>query len=75
MSESKTITVPRDMLLAERISEVASQLSEWLESLDKPFNVATDRLQLTKYEKNDKEYSYHYSMISREELSAADVST
>ena len=71
--ESKVITVPKKMPLAARISEVSKQITEWLESLERPFNNETDKLQLTKYERGDKEYSYSYLITNRRELSASDV--
>ena len=71
MFESKTITLPKDMLLAERISEVASQLSEWLGSLGKLSDADRKSLRLTKCERNTKGYRYHYSISIGKELSAS----
>jgi hypothetical protein len=59
MSEHRTITFPKTTPLIERISGVSKEISEWLESLEEPFNVNRDTMQLVKYERNDK-YSYHY---------------
>lgn len=59
MSEYKTIILPKTMPLIERISGVSKEVSGWIKSLEEPFNVNTDVIQLTKCERNDK-YSYHY---------------
>lgn len=59
MSEHKTIILPKTMSLVERISGVSREVSEWIKSLEEPFNVATDVIHLAKCERNDK-YSYHY---------------
>jgi hypothetical protein len=59
MPEYKKITLPKTMPLFERITGVSKEISKWLESLDEPFNVSTDVLQLARYERNDK-YIYHY---------------
>ena len=64
MPEQTTIQVPKNMPLIERISGVSKEISRWLDSLEEPFNVDTDVIQLKKYERNDK-YTYHY-MIDRE---------
>jgi hypothetical protein len=60
MPESTTIILPKAMPVAQRIPGVSKQISEWLESLEKPFNLEKDALHLAKYEKNAKSYSYHY---------------
>ena len=60
MPESTTIILPKTMPIAERIPGVIEQISEWLESLEKPFNLDKDALHLAKYEKNIENYSYHY---------------
>lgn len=59
MSEHRTITFPKTTPLMERISGVSREISKWLESLEEPFNINRDTMQLAKYERNDK-YSYHY---------------
>ena len=59
MAEYKKITLPKTMPLPERISGVSKEISKWLKSLKVPYNINTDVMQLTKYERNDK-YSYHY---------------
>lgn len=59
MSEHRTISLPKTMPLIERISGVSKEISKWLESLDEPFNISRDTIQLVKYERNDK-YCYHY---------------
>lgn len=60
MSESITITLPKAMPTGERILGASKRISEWLESLEKPFNIEKDELLLTRYEQNDKDYSYRY---------------
>ena len=60
MPESTTIILPKAMPVAQRIPGVSKQISEWLESLEKPFNLDKDALHLARYEKNAKNYSYHY---------------
>ncbi len=47
------------MPLIDRISGVSKEICKWLESLEEPFNIDRDVMQLAKYEQNDK-YSYHY---------------
>lgn len=71
MFVSKTITIQRTMPLIERISEVSKQISEWLETLEKPFNLEKDMLRLTKYERKGGKYLYHYTV--RRAVSASDV--
>jgi hypothetical protein len=73
MNNSKTVTLPRTMPLTIRISEASRKISEWLRSLDRPFNHETDKLQLTRYERSETAFSYHYSIINRKEFSASDV--
>lgn len=73
MFESKTITVPKDMPLKDRISEVARHLSVWLSSLGKLSEADRNSLRLTKCEQTSKGYRYHYSISVGEELSASDA--
>ena len=61
MCEQTTIECPKTMPLVERISGVSKEISKWLDSLEEPFNVDKDVIQLRKYEQNDK-YSYHYTI-------------
>ena len=60
--ESVTITIPKKMRPTKRISEVSKQISEWLLSLEKPFNYNTNMLRLKKFEQTHKEYIYHYEI-------------
>ena len=60
MNESTTITLPRTMPVTERIPGVSKQILEWLESLDRPFNIEKDALHLAKYERNVKNFKYCY---------------
>jgi len=58
--ESLSINLPKSMPLGNRVAEVSRQISEWLESLVKPFNHKT--LRLKKIEESDKDYIYHYEI-------------
>lgn len=65
MAESITITLPKTMPLTKRVSEVNLQLSEWIETLETPFNIEKDTFQLRKFDQNESEYSYQY-IINRD---------
>ena len=73
MIEAKTITVPRTMSLKDRISLVSKQILTWLKSCDEPLYIEKNQLRLVKFEKNTRNYSYHYEMVPHEDLSASDV--
>ncbi|MBW1704277.1 MAG: hypothetical protein JRJ86_03835 [Deltaproteobacteria bacterium] len=60
MHESTTITISKTMPVTERIPGVSRQILEWLESLEEPFNIERDALHLAKYERNIRDYRYHY---------------
>ena len=60
--ESITITIPRKMPRTNRVSEVGKQLSEWLQSLEKPYNFRNNMLRLKKIEQTEKEYIYYYEI-------------
>ena len=60
MPESTTITLPKTMPINKRLPGVSKQILEWLESLEKPFNLETDALHLAKYERNIRNYRYQY---------------
>lgn len=60
MPESITVTLPKAMPMGERILGASKRISEWLESLEKPFNIEKDELLLTRYEQSDEDYIYHY---------------
>jgi len=60
MPHLNIITVPKTMTLVDRISEVSKRVSEWLESLEDPFNFKTDTLELTRFEQHNNKYRYHY---------------
>jgi hypothetical protein len=60
--ESIAITIPKKMPRPKKISEVSRQLSEWLESHEKPYNFRTNMLRLKKFEQTEKEYIYHYEI-------------
>jgi hypothetical protein len=72
MSESIIVTLPKKMPLERRISEASKQITEWLQSFDKPFNCEKDRLHLTRCKHTDRGYSYRYSLVRRQGLSASD---
>jgi len=63
------------MPLISRISEASKQINEWLKSLEVAFNNEKDKLQMIKWELNDREYRYHYLIIKGKELSASSVGT
>jgi hypothetical protein len=60
--ESKTIYVPNNIPVGARIQEVQRQISEWMQSLDKPFRPAKDTLSLTKCRQLDQAYSLYYKI-------------
>ena len=64
MPELKTIKLPKDMPITERITAVSKELSEWLQTLDKPVKMGKDVIYLSHYHVNGG-YSYRYS-IERE---------
>ncbi|MBW1682359.1 MAG: hypothetical protein JRF59_09130 [Deltaproteobacteria bacterium] len=64
--EHTTITLPKTMPLDKRITEVTKQLSEWLKSLDKAPKDGASKVFLTKLETGEKDYKYHYSIISND---------
>ena len=70
MPESIIITLQKPMSLVKRISEVKKQIRRWLKSLEKPLCDGKYTLQLTKYERKNREYCYHYSIIWGKELTA-----
>jgi hypothetical protein len=65
MEEQINISLPKNMHLVERLSEVNRRLSEWLDSLERPFLTWRDELQLIKCQRNGSEYNYQY-MINRD---------
>jgi hypothetical protein len=60
MPETTTITLPKTMPVTERIPGVSRQITKWLESLEKPFNIEKDALHLAKCERNVKTFKYYY---------------
>jgi len=62
MLESKTIVLPKRMPVAERIAEANRQISEWIGSFDEPYNDQADALHMEKYERNETEHKYHYTI-------------
>jgi len=71
--ESITINLPKRMSLVRRISETGSRVRDWLQTLTVAFNDERDKLQLTKWELKNGEYSYHYAVIKGKVLSAGKV--
>jgi len=61
MYEMKTINLPKWMPLSERIAWVSKELSEWLQTLDKPFQRGRDIVYLSSYHANGY-YSYRYQI-------------
>jgi len=64
MQESTVIKLDSDMPLTERIDEVNRKISEWIDTLDQPFNHETDEFQLVNFNKENSQYKYKY-MIAR----------
>jgi len=60
--ESIAVTIPKKMPHSKRISEVSRRLTEWLESLETPYNFRINMLRLKKTEQTEKEYIYHYEI-------------
>jgi len=75
MNESLTITLPKNMPLIRRISEISRRINEWLNSFDVAFNNEKDKLHLKKIQIKSKEYLYIYSIISRKGLSVGAVNS
>jgi hypothetical protein len=65
--ESITITLPKTMPYGERVSEVGRRISEWLKSIERPFNYRTNSLRLKRCEKTKNEFIYRYEIHSKEE--------
>ena len=72
--ESITITVPQKMPLAMRISETSGRVREWLQTLVVESNEEENKLQLKKWELQNGEFHYQYSIIRKKKLSAHKVS-
>jgi hypothetical protein len=60
-----TVSLPTTMPLMEQVTEVNRKISEWIDSLDEPFNDELDVFQLTRYERDGNKNRYHY-IISRD---------
>ncbi len=72
--EKLTVTLPKKMPLAMRISDASRQIKEWLKTADITLNNERDKLQMTKWEIKNREYHYHYSIIEGNVSSASQVS-
>lgn len=59
MNESLAIVLPRKRSLPARISEASRQIKEWLLSPNVVFNNERDKLQMIKWERDDREFRYH----------------
>jgi len=73
--EKLTVTLPKKIPLAMRISDASRQIKEWLKTADIALNNERDKLQLTKWELKNREYHYHYSIIKGRASSASQVSS
>ena len=62
MPESTTIQLKKSMPIDQRIEEVNRRISEWIETLDEPFNHETDEFQLVSFESGTKQYRYQYAI-------------
>ena len=60
MQEATTIKLNKDMPIGKRLQEVNRHISEWIETLDEPFNHETDEFQLVKFNEGKKQYRYKY---------------
>jgi hypothetical protein len=60
--ESISIALPKTMPRSKQISEVSKQISEWLKSIESPYNFRTNMLRLNKIEQINEEYIYHYEI-------------
>jgi hypothetical protein len=69
MSESTIISIPKKLPLAKRISNAKKKISKWTDSLDKPFDDKTDAVQLTKFERKEKEFLYQYIIVRGAKIS------
>ncbi|MFC1883390.1 hypothetical protein ACFL2O_01350 [Thermodesulfobacteriota bacterium] len=65
MPDSMTVSLPSTMPLMEQVTEVNKKISEWINSLEEPFNDELDVFQLMRYERNGNKNCYHY-IISRD---------
>jgi predicted O-methyltransferase YrrM len=62
MPEFTTIRLDKDMPIDKRIEEVNRRISEWIETLEEPFNHETDEFQLIKFDAKKKQYQYKYAI-------------
>ena len=62
MPESKIVYVSNDIPVGARIHEVKTQISEWIQSLDRPFRQGNDTMSLTKCRHDDQSYSLRYEI-------------
>ncbi|MBL7177931.1 MAG: hypothetical protein ISS66_19080 [Desulfobacteraceae bacterium] len=72
--EKLAVTLPKKMPLAMRISAASRQIKEWLKTADIALNNERDKLQLTEWGLENREYHYHYSIIKGKASSASQVS-
>lgn len=69
MSESTIISVPKKLPLHKQITNAKKKISKWTDSLDEPFDDKMDAVQLTKIERNEKEFLYQYIIIRGAKIS------
>jgi hypothetical protein len=62
MLESTNITLPKSMSITKRISEANKRISEWIMSLEVPFDFEKDDIRLKKCERDNDKFSYHYTI-------------
>ena len=73
--ENITITLPKKMPIARRISETGTRLRDWVQCLPGRFNDERDKLQFAKWEFKNAEYHYHYFIVRAKTLSAGKMNT
>ncbi len=75
MMETITITLPKKMPIARRITETGNRLRDWIRGPDVLFNDERDKLQFAKWELKNAQYHYQYSVVRAKTLSAGKMNT
>jgi hypothetical protein len=70
METEKTIVVPRDKPISERLRTAGVQVRAWLKSMDQPMDDATEELRLIRYVKKRDSYHYSYGLLQKPEKRA-----
>jgi hypothetical protein len=73
MLETKTVVLPKRMPVVERIAEANRQISEWIGSLEEPYNEKNDALHMKDCKSDDTEYRYEYT-IERNAVTSGRIS-